>query len=280
MQRTFGNAFRLTLITDDPALAASADRAGVDRIGPDLEQLGKSARQAGLNARLSRHEMRDVARVGAALERATLFVRINPVHAGTTAEVDAAIAGGARLLMLPFFRSVDEVETFVRLVDGRASTMLLVETAAAVVRLRQILTVPGISEIMVGLNDLRLELGVDNHFEVLASPVLDVIAREVHDAGLPFSVGGVGRPDDPSLPIPVELVFAQFPRLGATGAWLSRSFLRHAPADWDLGKAVATLRQRLTEWANATPADWQRARAELAKRASAWERARDVETDG
>jgi hypothetical protein len=270
MQRSFGDSFRLTLITDDPVLAASADRAGVDRIGPDLEHLGKSARQAGLNARLSHHKMTDVASVGAALARASLFVRINPVHAGTAAEVDAAIAGGARVLMLPFFRSVDEVETFVRLVDGRASTVLLVETAAAVVRLRQILAVPRIGEIMVGLNDLRLELGVDNHFEVLASPVLDAIAREVHGAGLPFSVGGVGRPDDASLPIAVELVFAQFPRLGATGAWLSRSFLRNAPADWDFGKAVAALRQRLTAWANATPADWQRAHADLARRASAW----------
>jgi hypothetical protein len=270
MQQSFGDAFRLTLITDDPVLAANADRAGVDRIGPDLEQFGKIERQAGLNTRLSQHTIEDVAKVGRALERARLFVRVNPINASTAAEVDSAIARGARLLMLPFFRTVDEVETFVRLVDGRASVMLLVETAAAVVRLREILAVPGISEIMVGLNDLHLELAVNNHFEVLASPVLDAIAREVHNARLPFSVGGVGRPDDASLPIPAELVFAQFPRLGATGAWLSRSFLRDVPADWDFGKAVAALRQRLTEWAHATPAELQRAQTELARRASAW----------
>lgn len=267
---SFGDAFRLTLITDDPMLAANADRAGIDGIGPDLEQLGKTERQSGLGTRLSQHKIDDVAKVGRVLTRAKLFTRVNPVNAGTAAELDAVIARGARLLMLPFFRTADEVETFVRLVDGRASVILLVETASAVVRLREILAVAGISEIMVGLNDLRVELAVNNPFEVLASPVLDAIAREAHNAKLLLSVGGVGRPDDRSLPIPVELVFAQFPRLGATGAWLSRSFLRGVPADWDFGKAVAALRQRLTEWAHATPAELETARSELAKHAFTW----------
>lgn len=267
---SFGDAFRLTLITDDPGLAASADRAGIDGIGPDLEQLGKTERQSGLDTRLSQHKIDDVAKVGRVLTRAKLFTRVNPVNACTAAELDAVIARGARLLMLPFFRTADEVETFVHLVDGRASVVLLVETASAVVRLREILAVAGISEIMVGLNDLRVELAVNNPFEVLASPVLDTIAREVHNAKLLFSVGGVGRPDDRSLPIPVELVFAQFPRLGATGAWLSRSFLRGVPADWDFGKAVAALRQRLTEWAQATPAELEEARIQLAAQAFTW----------
>jgi citrate lyase beta subunit len=121
------------LITDDPVLAANADRAGVDRIGPDLERVGKTDRQSGLDTRLSRHKIDDVAKVGRVLTHAKLFVRVNPINAGTTAEVDAVIARGAGLLMLPFFRSVDEVEKFVRLVDGRAAVMLLLETASAVV---------------------------------------------------------------------------------------------------------------------------------------------------
>jgi hypothetical protein len=37
---SFGEAFRLTLITDDVALAGAADRAGVDRIGLDFERIG------------------------------------------------------------------------------------------------------------------------------------------------------------------------------------------------------------------------------------------------
>ena len=36
---SYGNQFRLTLLTCDPALALAADQAGVDRIGVDLERL-------------------------------------------------------------------------------------------------------------------------------------------------------------------------------------------------------------------------------------------------
>ena len=42
--------FRLTLWTADAALAARADAAGVDRIGVDLDRLGKAERQAGWTA--------------------------------------------------------------------------------------------------------------------------------------------------------------------------------------------------------------------------------------
>jgi HpcH/HpaI aldolase/citrate lyase family len=128
------------------------------------------------------------------------------------------------MLMLPFFRTPEEVDTFARLVRGRAKVMILVETAASVVRIRQILSVSGIDEVMFGLNDLHLQLDVSNHFEVFASPLLDGLASEVQAVGLPLSIGGVARVDDTDLPIPPDLVYAQFPRLGATGAWIARSF--------------------------------------------------------
>jgi hypothetical protein len=145
--------------------------------------------------------------------------------------------------------------------------VVLLETAAAAVRIREILAVPGIDEVMVGLNDLRLELGVHNHFEVLASPLVDALAAEVKGARLAFSVGGVARPDDLSLPVPPDLVLAQFPRLGATGAWVSRSFMRGVPPNWDFKATVSLLRQRLTEWAVMSPESLEQARTSLAKRA-------------
>ena len=100
-------------------------------------------------------------------------------------------------------------------------------------------------EVMFGLNDLRLQLGVANLFEVLASPLLDVLAAEVRRAGLPLAVGGVARGDDSSLPVSPDLVYAQFPRLGAIGAWLGRSFFLDVPPGWKLAPAIATMRRRL-----------------------------------
>jgi hypothetical protein len=264
---TFGDTFRLTLLTNDAALAAAADRAGIDRIGVDLERLGKTQRQAGLDTRLSDHRVEELEGIGKSVKQAKLFARLNSLHPGSGGEVETALAYGAQVLMLPYFHSAAEVETFTGYVRGRASVVLLLETAPALVRIREILAVPGIDEVMIGLNDLRIELGVPSHFEVLASPLLDLVAREVQNAKLAFSVGGVGRTDDTSLPVPPDLVLAQFPRLNATGAWISRSFVRNMPPGWDMAGAVVAVRRRLDEWARAAPEALERARDELAARA-------------
>jgi hypothetical protein len=266
---TFGDTFRLTLLTGDPQLAAQADRVGVDRIGVDFERLGKAQRQAGEDTRLSEHNWDDLAAVAPALKRAALFVRVNPINPDSTSEVDRALEHGAQVLMLPFFHAAQEVDAFTRLVRGRAKVVILLETAAAAVRVREIVAVPGIDEVMFGLNDLRLQFGVRNHFEVLASPLLDGLAREVRQAGLPLSVGGIARTDDAALPVSPDLVYAQFPRLDATGAWLSRSFFNGTPPGWDFGEAVVAMRRRLTEWAAAPPIDLKRARDDLAREARA-----------
>src|SRR5688572_4273904 len=101
MPAGFGDTFTLTLLTDDPVLAVEADRAGVQRIGVDLETLGKAAHQRGHDTRLSSHTWNDLAVLGAVVHRAKLFVRINPIHHGTEQEVELALALRADVLMLP-----------------------------------------------------------------------------------------------------------------------------------------------------------------------------------
>jgi hypothetical protein len=269
---SFGNDFRLTLITNDPLLAAQADRAGVNRVGVDLESLGKEERQAGHDTRISRHTWGDLSRIAPALRQAALFVRINPIHSGTAREIETALDLGARVLMLPGFRTADEVAAFTGAVRGRAHCILLLELAPAVARIRDILAIRGVDEVMLGLNDLHLQFGVSNPFEILASPVVDMLAAEVMHKGLPVAVGGVGRVDDAGLPIPTDLVYAQYPRLGATGAWLARSFCDSPPAGWTLGEGVSALRKRLNEWAGASTIDRERAREDLARHAARWKR--------
>ena len=266
----FGEDFCLTMITNDARLAAEADQAGVNRIGIDLEYLGKTERQAGHDTRLKWHNWDDLSRISRCLHHADLFVRINPIHAGTEVEIETALELGARVLMLPAFPAAGEAATFVRAVRGRARVVILVELAPAVVRIREILEVCGIDEVMIGLNDLRLQLGVANHFEVLASPLVDMLAAEVLRKGLPFAIGGVGRVGDTAMPIPTDLVYAQYPRLGATGAWIARSFTNAVPSECDLKEAILSLRNRLSEWAASPAEDLERARAELARHAAGW----------
>lgn len=263
----FGDEFRLTLITNNPVLAAEAEAAGVDRVGVDLERMGKAERQAEEDTRLSEHRLDDLPVIARSLARADLFVRLNPLNPGTPLEMETSLRFGAKVLMLPFFRTANEVDRFVRLADGRAHIVILLETAPAALRIREVLAVPGIGEVMLGLNDLRLQFGVRSHFEVLASPLTDMLAGEAHRVGVPLAVGGVARVDDLSLPIPPDLVYAQFPRLGATGAWLARSFFRGAPPGWEFGPAVRAVRQRLSHWAKASPAELECAREDLAQQA-------------
>jgi hypothetical protein len=257
-----GDRFRLTLFTNRPALAFAADRAGVDRIGPDLERLGKLQRQRGMNTWISDHTEAELPAVFAALDRSLRFVRCNPPHASLAQEIDRLVACGAQVIMLPHFHSVDQAAHFVGAVGGRARTVLLVETASAASRVGQLCLIDGLDEIHFGLNDLSLDLGLKNHFAVLCSTLLEDACATLTAAAFPFAVGGIGRALDASLPIPSELVYAQYPRLGATGALVSRVFFTGL-AQAQLAREVASARERLTYWSQQSTARLREAREDL-----------------
>jgi hypothetical protein len=259
----------LTLWTSDPRLAARADAAGVERIGVDLERLGKRERQSGLGTWISPHSEADLAAVGAALTRASLFVRVDPPHPGTTAQLERVLAAGAEVVMLPMFRGPEEVERFVDAVAGRAEVVLLLETPEAVARVKEVAAIDAVREIHLGLNDLTLALGLPNRFLLLASGVAERVASAVTAAGLRFGAGGIGRAGDDSLPIPADLVYAQYARLGARAALISRSFLGEDPAACDLAAEVGRARRRMAELRACGEEELEAARAELSDRANA-----------
>src|SRR4051812_2779806 len=157
--------FVLTLWTADPRLARTADAAGVDRIGVDLERAGKHERQRGLGTWITDHEPEDLA--GLALRHARRFARVDPADA----RVDELIALGAEVLMLPMVASAHEAEGFAAAVGGRATTVLLVERVEAVRAIDELVRVDGIDEIHLGLNDLALSLALRNRWQVLAGDI-------------------------------------------------------------------------------------------------------------
>ena len=249
--------FVLTAITDHPGLVQVLDAARVDRIGLDIERIGKSARQGHVEgARISEHRLEDLATVAANVRNADVFIRVNPIHAGSRFEIDRAIELGAAVVMLPYFTEARAVAQFVDLIGGRARPVLLLETAAAAARVREIVEVPGVAEVMVGLNDLHMSLGLVSPFEVVVSDLMETIARRVLDAGLRFGFGGLARPDDSALPVPPDLVYPQYARLGATSAWLARSFFRSGNATSEVPAEVARLRERLSSGRSSRPRPW------------------------
>jgi hypothetical protein len=257
--------FVLTLWTNDAGLARRADEAGVDRVGVDLERTGKAERQRGLGTWLSPHSEEDLARVGEALRRASLFARLNPVGEASSREVEAVLAHGASVVMLPMVTEPHEAQELVRLVDGRARVVLLVEHVDALRRLEELVAVPGVDEVHIGLNDLALSLGLPNRWLVLAGDLVLDAGETVRAAGLDFGFGGIGLAGDDDLPVPSPLVYAEYARCGARAALLSRSFLR-AGVD-GLAAEVSRARRELAAWCERPAGDLAAAHAELAARA-------------
>ena len=260
---SYGSDFVLTLFTNDPGLAGAADVAGVDRIGLDLERMGKEKRQDAGKAWVSDHHPDQLAQVRDALSHAALFARTNPVHEGSAAEIDFLVANGVKVLMLPMFRTVAEAAKFIELVNGRARVSLLVETGAAAMRLHEVVKLDGIDEIHVGLNDMHLDLSLANHFEVLTSGFVDMLADIVRAADIPFGFAGIGRAGDTGLPVPTDLIYAQYPRVGATRALIARSFYAPDYTQRDLSADVAAARAMLDHWQQADEATHARALTEL-----------------
>lgn len=214
---------KLMYITNDPAVANIAADAGVDRIFIDMEVLGKAERQGGMDTVQSHHVPEDIAKVRAAIgDQAEIIVRINPLNPNSQAEIDDAIENGADIIMLPMWRAADDLRRLVRMVNGRAKVMPLLETDTAVDHLPEALGVHGIDQMHIGLNDLHLCYHQKFMFQLLTDGTVDRLSGLLREVDIPFGFGGVGRPGSGMLP--AECIIAEHYRLGSQYVILSRSF--------------------------------------------------------
>ena len=219
---------KLMYITNKPAVARIAENAGVDWIFLDMEVIGKAFRQSGLDTVQNHHTVDDIKRIRKTISQSKLLVRINPIHdalenyPSSKDEIDATIEAGADILMLPYFKTVEEAKTFIHLVNGRAKTLLLLETVEAASLIDEILEVPGIDMIHLGLNDLHLELGMKFMFELLANGTVERLGYKIKAKGIPFGFGGIATLDGGALP--GSMVLKEHVRLGSSMVIVSRSF--------------------------------------------------------
>lgn len=221
-------ALKLMYITNRPEIAQIAETAGVDRIFVDLEYIGKADRQGGMDTVQSHHTLDDVKRISEAITTAELLVRVNPIHDATNEyvsseeEIGTAIDNGADIVMLPFFKTVDEVKRFISAVRGRAKTMLLLETPEAVEILDDLLCLEGIDSIHIGLNDLSLGYGMKFMFELLTDGTVERLCTKFREKNIPYGFGGIASLGKGT--VPAEMIIKEHYRLGSTCAILSRSF--------------------------------------------------------
>ncbi len=218
----------LMYITNNPEVAEIAQRAGVDRIWIDMEYIGKEERQGGMDTVKSHHTIDDIVRLRPYVTAASLMVRINPLHEatdeylGTEMEIEETIKAGADVIMLPMFKNASDAKRFAKCVNGRAKTMLLVETREAAENIDEILKVDGIDEIHIGLNDLHLAYRKKFMFELICDGTVQKLCEKIKAAGVKYGFGGIARVGYGMLP--AEHIIAEHYHIGSTAAILSRGF--------------------------------------------------------
>lgn len=215
--------FKLFFITNNADIALVAEKAGVDRIWIDLETLGKEQRQKNLDSVKSKHSIADIKVVSKKLSTAKMLVRVNPWNENSKKEIDDVVNAGADIIMLPYWKTVHEVESFINAVSGRCITNLLVETKEAVSCIDSVIALKGIDEFHIGLNDLQISYKNKYMFEPYANGLLEKLSEKFKEASIPFGVGGIGSFDTGFIPSPEQLITEQY-RLGSSATILSRSF--------------------------------------------------------
>lgn len=254
----------LMYITNDPMVARIAEKNGVQRVWIDLETLGKEERQKNLNTVKSHHSIQDIRAIANALTTSELLVRVNPMNPGSEEEINQVIAAGADIIMLPMWKSTEDVKQFLKLVDGRVKTTLLLETKEAVECLDEVLAMGGFDEMHIGLNDLHLSYGMTFMFELLANGTVESLCKKIAATGIPYGFGGIARIGEGTLP--AEWIVKEHYRLGSTRAILSRSFC-NAEEIGDLKKIevifaenIARLRDCEREYTSLTEEEFERNR--------------------
>lgn len=213
---------RLMYITNNVEVARIAQKYGVERIWVDLETLGKNERQGHIDSVKSHHSISDIKRIVPILDKSEMLVRVNPINENSEEEINQVIDAGADIIMLPMWKSKNEVISFLKYVNGKTKTVLLLETKEAVECLDDVLNMGGFDEIHIGLNDLHLSYGQVFMFQLLTDGTIENLCNKIKKYNIPYGFGGIAKLGTGDLP--AENVIQEHYRLGSTRAILSRSF--------------------------------------------------------
>lgn len=209
-------------ITNNPEEAMISDQVGIDYVFIDLEKNGKEERQKDMDTVKSNHDFEDIRLIKPLLKKSKLLVRCNPIYEGTKNEINKIINFGADAVMLPYFKTIEEVKKFLEFVDERVEAFLLLETKEAISILDEVCDLEGIDRIHIGLNDLSISYGKKFMFELLQDNTVERIIDSIKKTAIPYGFGGVsalgtGR-------VPADKIVLEHVRLNSTSVILSRSF--------------------------------------------------------
>ena len=214
------------LCVRDAADAAACLPSGVDAVFVDWEVNGKAMRQEGFDTSLQAVDLAETLRIRNSTQL-PVIVRINPFKAGETEdEVQRALDAGADRLVLANAASVESVEHYLRILDGRAEPGIMIESKALLEQKSELARLPWTFG-YIGLNDLMISSGNANIWQAVVDGTVREIFEVFSDRAIGF--GGITAVEG-GFPVPFKLLAAAMIQQGSQFAMLRRSFFRDVPA--------------------------------------------------
>jgi hypothetical protein len=211
----------LFLFENDVGKARQAIKYGVHHFLVDWESVGKKDRQQGYDTEILPGTLDDLCAISA-IQDATTWCRINRYGPHTMKEIESALNAGAAGIFLPMVTSLVEVEEFLRLVDTRCATGVLIETAEAYTSARFLATLP-FDRVYFGLNDFAISRGGGSIFRAVLDGSVERM-REVFGEKI-FGFGGVTAIET-GVPLPAIHLLEEMARLDCHFSFMRRSFRR------------------------------------------------------
>jgi hypothetical protein len=215
-------------------------RNGVNGIIVDLETKGKQTRQSGYDTQINQNTIDDISRIKT-MTPAKVITRINGFWTNTSLEIHQSLDCGTDEIFLPMVRTIEEVETCLRIINDKCKLGILVETMDAVKICSDLCQLP-LSRVYVGLNDLAIDRKLSNIFISLSDGTVENIRKNYK---IPFGFGGLTLPDKGN-PIPCGLLMSEMARLDTQFTFLRRSFFRDT-SGINLNIAIPRILQALKE---------------------------------
>lgn len=213
-------------ITNSPEEAIILDQCGIQQIMIDTEILGKVDRQKGKQTIISDHKIEDVIKLKELQLNLEIICRINSFNENIFNEIDQAILAGADFIMIPMIKNIEEYKLIVDHIDKRMKIIPLIETTYSLFNLKSIIEYSNIKQIHFGLNDLFIDIGYKNLFEILFSEFFSYFINFAVNNVEVVGIGGIGNPKVP-LKVDSLLLLSEFLNLKSSSIILSRSFFKN-----------------------------------------------------
>lgn len=194
-----------------------AEQSGLDSIMLDWEQ--KTAESETADGPVD--TTHDLEQLVSELE-IPISVRINGTKDGLEDEVNIACEYGAQYIMFPMAVHEDDIHKFIDLVNGRAQTIIQIETQQLVNRVDKIRNIQW-DYAYIGMLDLASSRGEDSIWPLFLDHTIENIVTTLHGRSVGFggiTVAGGGSP------VPFTMLLHEMTRLSCALSFMRRSFKR------------------------------------------------------